>query len=603
MADGPQDPTKPGQPKPDPMLRLQYYMETNQWDLADQYRQYLKETNQYHPTPETNPLHHEFQTGMLDQRLQRETQAMQDELAADRAKAIENASPAQRVLGTLASVAGGVGDPTENIAALGRQGLSHIPFLNRITGGTQTFNEALADIQAGKLAARNEKMRIPGLYQASQLPVVGPFVPGTTGDLMTTAGNIAKFGALSELGLSGAGAGTILGGIQGVGQANPDATWKERLGSGAWNAALLGTIGRAGDIAAGEATALRPGIASSEQVAAGIRNKIKALKAGMYKDADVEAATRVTSPGLQRVMQDPTIQGYVDLARSDPKNAGLNDAQLAMKAHNLMSDNTVDLQTKINSRGLQEKPTAQAITELNILNHAKQQLRTALGEPSQAAPTVIPGRPAQQVGEREPVTGPIPEGTAGITRGSALVAQDPSGRTTMVPAKDVQGPAAPSFMLRGNPGQTIPEVPERVIPSPIVPGAAPSFDPATRAAGELYGKLNRASEAAQQTSDIINRRPFPLAQYFNKGRLAFLDQLREMSPEEAADALLGIQGQIRQEAGGLRGAGRAARGAELVSAAQRQISGQPTTMLDFLRALGVSPFTQLGISQPDQTQP
>lgn len=243
----------------------------------------------------------------------------------------------------------------------------------------------------------------------------------------------------------------------------------------------------------------------------------------------------------------------------------------------------------------------------------KQRLLNAMGAPGTKPPLKLEVAPETYSVEpqvvnpgREPQTGHMMDGTAGRARGDqAQVSVGPNGQATAVSPRDVQGPAGPAFMLRGQPRKVIPGVDIQTPGMTIETAPAeaqPPMMPSYRAAVEDFAKRTRDIKAvgtgmtASQAASSPSRPTFEQITSNNpQTPQTFAEWAKTATPDEIAAARQGILGDIKNS---LSQPGKtfapfrraSAKGAELLRSAPTE--GQSIT--DLLQRLGLtslnSPF-------------
>jgi hypothetical protein len=292
----------------DPMLRLQYYKETNQPDEAKLYEQYLRETGQWKDArPSGGDIHEQFRSGRLQKRVARENLNDQEMLEA------ETPSYAQQALGGIASLARDI-PGAEALQAGGRA----------LFRG-QSYRDARDDIRGAEDSAPTAVRRFNRL------------VGGTVGAAAIPSKMPGGFGRLAGMAISPAKQGMISGGLSGLLQSDPDAG----VGGRAFDASLGALAGGAtGKVADMGANYIRAKVAPSLGSLA-LKHKKRIAKADAVnygRVADEAAAAGGTSAEIRAILDAPDIKPYVDIVRQSRSLQGASDAKTLTEAFKLMSE-------------------------------------------------------------------------------------------------------------------------------------------------------------------------------------------------------------------------------------------------------------------------
>lgn len=277
----------------------------------------------------------------------------------------------------------------------------------------------------------------------------------------------------------------------------------------------------------------------------------KAQNTENYGVAAAEAAARGgTSPAVQQALDHPVVAPYVEKARA--RNANASDAEVLADARKRIARDVRGYQ-----KTLKRAYDPDIRDRVDDLGEAARALDAAMGAASEKpaitldiAPETFEVAPRVTQVERPAMSGPIPEGTAGLARGNGQVAVDATGRSSMVAPRDVQGPAGPAFHLRGQsekvtPGVSIETPGMRVQTAPAEPVAplAPSWGNAVSSRARMGTNEEAFTRAAQMTDKIARGTRTAPNKLKTESPAAWLDDIVNGSngsglPPEAAERSL-----------------------------------------------------------------
>lgn len=325
-----------------------------------------------------------------------------------------------------------------------------------------------------------------------------------------------------------------------------------------------------------------------------------------YGKVSEEQQANPTTPSVRTALDHPTIQPFADKFRASQRGQDASDSDVLRNAVKGMTRNQLALQQRMAAKIGDYDYDAEL--QISDLKAAKKVARDAMASASQVPakfldvpaevhetdPVIIPGR--------EPMTGPILEGTAGRARGNqSQVAIDPNGSATSVSPRDVQGPAGPAFMLREQPEKVVspgvrietPAMRIQTAPPRDVPASAPSFP----AAEAEKARMARSEEMLRNGADAANRL---IQGTRSTGKNltkttpeAFLRNVGQMSGEDTDNSLAGVLAEAKRNVGltsnlktgfGVGPSLRALRVSPFVKALDAQAGTQPTSNAPALSA-------------------
>ena len=332
-------------------------------------------------------------------------------------------------------------------------------------------------------------------------------------------------------------AGAVLGGADQALSGQPGLTTGQRAFNTAVGAGVGGIAGKAlGSLGTAAQASAAPTVGRS---VLDLRAASKATDAINYPAAFEAAAPREPTPAIRTLFNDPNFDAIATALEKQPQWQGVDrtDPEFLGEIYKSLTDKGLSMDKGLVVFEPSQPNTKQATKEgVRLL---KGKLLAAMEAPGEKPPITF-DMPAEThsvapkviVPSREPQTGPIPRGTAGRAMGDqAQVAMDANGRAVAVSPRDVQGPAGPAFMLRGQPGKVQPgadiETPAmRVQTAPGVPLAPymPEYRPAVQAHAENEG-LFKAFKLGYKGLKA------------NAGKGVSIEQADKLSPE-AIDAWL-----------------------------------------------------------------
>lgn len=178
-------------------------------------------------------------------------------------------------------------------------------------------------------------------------------------------------------------AGAALGATDQALSADPITSPGERVGSTLMGAGVGALAGKVADQAITAGRSLLTPTLGAQQVALDAARK--AADKLSYGAAKAEGDVAGPNSGLLAVFQDPNVQPFVDLARSSPKNANANDADLARYTYKLMSREQNGLLKRMADQGYD----ANLATKADILAGKKQELLSAATQSMPSLPAAI----------------------------------------------------------------------------------------------------------------------------------------------------------------------------------------------------------------------
>lgn len=441
---------------------------------------------------------------------------------------------------------------------------------------------------------------------------------------------------------SPAAGGALAGGLTEAMDANPDEGIGKRAGRtaiGTGAGAVLGKVGqKIGTIGASLLPKVLGGAGGADANVIARQAARAASAKQLYGAALAEGKVNEITPQLSSFLQEDDIAPIVERIQSGRTGSQMETPELLDRVYKELSD--AERAAKKPLAGIDPTKPNAAISRVADIRAAKGKLLNLMSSPGERPPitldvspetysvdpTVTDARDAMQGplrgGQRgetlpghETITGPIPEGTAGTARGNqAQVSLDANGKATAVSPSDVQGPAGPSFMLRGQPPQirhAIPGTPAfqlRANPGKITPGveintpamrvqtapaeAMPATMPSYAKAVEDYAQRTKGIDAVKKGYQAVQGGMSGNLPSMNslgrKTPLAFADWAKTATPEEIAAARQGITGAVK-DASALPGKmfGPMRRAAGVAGPLLRDAPSPNQSTLDMLRNLGV----------------